>query len=581
MKLNRVVVLSLLVLTSGFVGCGGSSSSQVSPPPPPPPAARSISSILPTSTVAGGPDLTLIVTGSNLIDTASQTRSSVVWSMNGTETFLATTDVSDTQLSALVPASLLTETGKAQIQVQAFFKADDSPKWVTNSVSFKITPAPAATTSVFPALVTLGPGRTQQFAATMNGNSAVTTWEIQEGTAGGSITASGLYTVPPQVGIFHVIATFMSDPSKNAVATISVVSSGFITTSSMNTARSGHTATLLANGKVLIVGGGGADLDASAELFDPASGTFAPTGSMTTPRAGATATLLANGNVLIVGGFGPGVSMLPKLDSAELYDPQTGSFAVTGSMATGRVNPTATLLIDGRVLIAGGLVDGGGGGAATASSELYDPTTGTFTISGSMISARADHTATLLASGKVLIVGGWNGHRADAADDPPWDPLFAELFDPASGSFKESGSMSTTRLGHSSIRLSDGNVLVLGGVLNLQNLEVQPADQAYAELYAPTSGTFSSVGSFTLTRAAYSATLLDSGAVLIAGGEDAGIIVPSATLLDPATGIATATGGLVTARKGHTATRLNDGRVLVTGGTDGNGNVLASAEVYK
>ncbi len=504
-----------------------------------------------------------------------------VWSANGTDTNLAETFVSETQLTAVIPAALLSSAVTAQVFIEFGDPMGDDPLSKSNSLSFHVPPATAATTSISPALSTLGPKGTQQFVATMNGKSADATWEIEEGAAGGSITASGFYTAPKQVGTFHAIATFVADTSKNPVATISVMSSGFSSTGSMSKARSGHTATLLASGEVLIVGGGAADLDASAELFDPKSGTFTPTGSMTTPRYGPTATLLADGKVLVTGGVGPGVSVLPRLSSAELYDPQSGSFTAIGNMAVGRVLHTATLLDDGRVLIAGGTDASGGGGAATASAELYDPSAGTFTLTGSMASERADHTATLLASGKVLIVGGWNGHAADAADDPPWDPLFAELFDPSSGGFTASGSMSTTRIGHSAIRLASGKALVLGGVPSLQNVHQQPLDPQYAEVYDPTAATFSSAGNFTLSRTKNTATLLTNGMVLIAGGEQAGATVTSADLLDPATGTLSATGGLVIARTEHTATRLNDGRVLVTGGADANGNVLASAELYQ
>jgi hypothetical protein len=198
-----------------------------------------------------------------------------------------------------------------------------------------------------------------------------------------------------------------------------------------------------------------------------------------------------------------------------------------------------------------------------------------------MASERANHTATLLASGQVLIVGGWNGHAADAADDPPWDPLFTELFHPSSGSFTVSESMSTTRNGHIAIRLDGGKVLVLGGVPTLQNVHQQPPDPQYAELYDPVTGTFSSAGNFTVSRTKYTATLLNDGMVLTAGGEQAGIAVTSADLLDPATGTLSATGGLTIARTGHTATRLNDSRVLVTGGTDSGGNALANTELYQ
>jgi hypothetical protein len=159
-------------------------------------------------------------------------------------------------------------------------------------------------------------------------------------------------------------------------------------------------------------------------------------------------------------------------------------------MANARILHTATLLNDGKVLIAGGTRDGGGGGAAIASAELYDPTTGTFSLTGSMKSDRAQHTATLLANGEVLVAGGWNGHAADAADDPPWDPLFAELYDPSSGTFKYAGSMSTTRIGHTATRLTDGKVLLLGGIFSVQNIHTRLPAPRYAEIFDPATQTF-------------------------------------------------------------------------------------------
>jgi len=497
--------------------------------------------------------------------------------MNGTDTSLSMKIVSDTQLSAVIPAALLRDPITAQVRVEAIHKADDFPAWVTNPVSFSVHAAAPTTSAVSPTLVALGPKGTQQFSASLNGSNAEAMWEVEEGAAGGSITSTGLYAVPAQVGTFHVIATFVADPSKNAAATVSVVASGFAPTGNMHTARSGHTATLLANGKVLITGGG----DGSAELFDPATGAFTPTGSMTTPRSRATATLLANGKVLVTGGFGPSTSSLPRLNSAELYDPLTGTFSATGSMVDPRVLHTATLMNDGKVLIAGGTRAGGGGGAAIASAELYDPTSGTFTTTGGMYTDRAQHTATLLTSGEVLVAGGWNGHAADAADDPPWDPLFTELFDPSSGSFNLSGSMSTTRIGHKAIRLADGKVLVLGGVLAVQNIHEQLPNPSYGELYDPVVGTFAPLENVTVSRYGYTATLLRSGEVLLAGGEDSGNTVGTAELLNPNLRTLFSTGSLVTQRIGHTATLLKDGRVLVTGGTDSNGNALATAEIYQ
>jgi hypothetical protein len=539
----------------------------------PPSGPPSISSISPTSAVEGSPDFTLTVNGSNFPH-AAHDRSEVIWSLNS-DTFLATTFVSSNQLTAIVPAALLKNVGSAQISVEYGDPMGDSlPR--TNSLSFNVTSAAPSAASVSPPADSLGLKGTRQFVFTIGGSNTSAVWAVEEGASGGTITSGGFYTAPSNVGTYHVSAASVADPSNSATAVVSVVSSGFSLTGNMSEARSGHTATLLANGKVLIVGG-----DASAELFDPASRTFTPTGSMTTSRSRPTATLLANGTVLIAGGFGSGTSQLPRLSSAELYDPGSGTFTATGSMAVGRVLHTATLLDDGRVLIAGGTDASGGGGAATATAELYDPSTGTFTLTGSMASERAHHTATVLASRKVLIVGGWNGHAADAADDPPWDPLFAELFDPSSGSCTASGSMSTTRIGSSAIRLANGKVLVLGGVPSLQNVHQQPPDPQYAEIYDPAAGTFSSAGNFTLSRSGYTATLLTNGTVLIAGGEQPGVAMTSADLLDPATGTLSTTGGLVIARTGATSTLLNDGRVLVTGGTDSSGKALASAELYQ
>jgi hypothetical protein len=227
---------------------------------------------------------------------------------------------------------------------------------------------------------------------------------------------------------------------------------------------------LLASGKVLIAGG----LDgwglASAELYDPATGSFSPTGSMSTARVGQTATLLASGKVLITGGSDGTVNSNLRA-SAELYDPSSGSFSPTGSMSSARVGQTATLLASGKVLIAGG--DGFVAGSFTllASAELYDPATGTFSPTGSMSSTRDGHTATLLASGKVLIAGGTCGADATLAS--------AELYDPVTGSFSSIGSMATARAGHTATLLGSGTVLITGGY--------RAGNETYAsaELYNP------------------------------------------------------------------------------------------------
>jgi hypothetical protein len=294
-------------------------------------------------------------------------------------------------------------------------------------------------------------------------------------------------------------------------------------TGPMTTARSGHTATLLADGRVLIAGGNDSStILASAGLYDPATGTFSPTGSMSSPLLDHTATLLPDGRVLIAGG-GDG----PK---AEIYDPTTGTFRPTGSMTTTRQSPSATLLPDGRVLIAGGHdpnpSNATGSLVALASAELYDPATGTFSPTGSMFSPRLGHTATLLPDGRVLIAGGGGGSK-DAAS--------AELFDPKTGTFGPTGSLvgptgSMARSDHTATLLPDGRVLIAGGV---RPGPLPPAVSAV--LYDPATGTFSPTGSMSSPRADHTATLLPDGRVLIAGGQ-LNENPASAEVFDPVTG---------------------------------------------
>src|SRR5271157_980588 len=233
----------------------------------------------------------------------------------------------------------------------------------------------------------------------------------------------------------------------------------FSLTGSMVYSQPGATATLLRDGRVLITGGTDGSLDenpvASAELYDPKTGTFSPTGSMTTARSTPAATLLSDGRVLIVGDEDRSFDAKP---SAELYDPSTGTFSPTGSPVKLRAGNTATLLSDGRVLIAGGTGTGAYNDSTATSAELYDPTTGKFALTGSMTTSRwSGHTATLLSGGRVLIVGG-NGSSVQEV------PLAsAELYHPRAGKFSATGSMSLARDAHSAILLHDGRVLVLEG----------------------------------------------------------------------------------------------------------------------
>ena len=291
------------------------------------------------------------------------------------------------------------------------------------------------------------------------------------------------------------------------LATLSIgddpASGTWTVTGSLNTARDAHTATLLPNGMVLVAGGIDSNLNPlnSAELYDPASGTWTVTDSLNTARYYHTATLLSNGMVLIAGG----IDSLNHLDSAELYDPASGTWTVTGSLNSGHVAHTATLLPNGMVLVAGGFDNTF---IASASAELYDPASGTWTVTGSLNTPRAFQTATLLPNGMVLVTGGHDGPTFT-----PSDVLSStELYDPVSGSWTVTGSLNSARYHHTATFLSNGVVLVAGGIGGFNAF-------ASAELYSPASRNWTVTGSLNTARFLHTATLLPNGMVLVAAGE--------------------------------------------------------------
>jgi hypothetical protein len=336
----------------------------------------------------------------------------------------------------------------------------------------------------------------------------------------------------------------------------------FTATGNMITPRFGHTATLLDNGKVLIAGGG----SGAVELYDPFTRTFTATGAMTASRVVGSATLLPDGRVLLIEG-----------GNAELYDPSTGSVTATGSMIDGS-GRAATLLTNGKVLISG-----------LFKPELYDPSTGMFTIAGPYASAYThedafETTATLLPSGEVLF----------AADVQYVRNYGAELYDSTTNTFRLTGAMVNYFNGRTTNLLVNGKVLRAGGTDDFGRYQK-------AEQYDPATGKFTATGDMTTPRSDHAAVLLPDGAVLITGGFGQGTTatgnccaalgsLANAELYDSSSGTFTATGSMTARRAGHTATLLNDGRVLIAGGAYSGGvypvgtgifyGFLSSAEIY-
>lgn len=281
-------------------------------------------------------------------------------------------------------------------------------------------------------------------------------------------------------------------------------------TAHMQIARASHSSTLLPDGKVLIAGGfGGSGTESnpyrSTEIYDPRTGSFQPAGDMTIGRSSHTATLLKNGKLLIAGGW---TGRYNVRRSAELYDPTTRVFTLTGDMVIERAGNVAALLPDGTVLVAGGEDRSE---EALASAEIYDPATGKFTRTGDMTEPRGAATATALRNGKVLIVGGGSGHY-------PSQNVYrsAELYDPATRKFTSTGPMSVARHKHAAVLLASGKVLVVGGSDNRD----WHGEYSSAEIYDPATGEFSATGTMSTSRFKLpsAAALLGNGTVLVAGG---------------------------------------------------------------
>ena len=481
-------------------------------------------------------------------------------------------------------------------------------------------------------------GTTVAFQAQVTGQSNLAVvWSVREGSAGGSIDGTGLYTAPHAAGTFHVVATSQADPTARGVASVDVPPVTVLISPPTEVLRIGGQRqfggfAVAADQNVtwkILEGQAGGNITTggfytapsvtgtfhvtATSLFDPSISTTAPVTIVTTgftpisdmevTRFEHTATSLVDGRVLVAGGTSD------PTRSAELFTPLVSSFSPI-SMIQVRAGHCAALLMSGEVLIAGGH-DANGSPLKTA--ELFDPATQNFTATGDLNQARTGATATLLPTGKVLIAGGQDGSGALLFTAEVYDPISGtfsvtgnmnipraqhtatflssgrvllvgsttataktELFDPVSGLFTPTGSLINARAHHTSTLVLGGKILVLGGDAGGISLDS-------IEIYDPASGTFNSAGKLGVPRASHSATLVPSGMILVAGGYSRGFdgdaqpffnTMFAAELINPNTFASTVAASLEGSRAEHVAAILNNGQVLVTGGRSGSGSSL-------
>ena len=360
-------------------------------------------------------------------------------------------------------------------------------------------------------------------------------------------------------------------PASNPVVPSPTPAAGaFSTAAPLVMARAGHTATLLPNGKVLLVGGSPswpptAAVAASAEIYDPATNTFTATGAPALGRRGGhSATLLSDGKVLVTGG--DDLASVEGRAEAEIYDPNTGRFAPTGSMTMPRTRHAAVLLSNGKVLMAGGM------NKAALTAELYDPVTGTFSATSALTRYRYGAAGVSLNDGRALVFG------YDAAGD---------AFDVARSSFSTTASSQVAGslwLGPSLALLADGRVFIVGG----KEQGPPPSNLALvanARLFDPATNAFSATGALTTPRDGATVTRLQDGRVLVLGGEGTTGWPDRGELFDPRTGQFTSTVSAGAGRYGHTTTLLPNGKVLVAGGQSGtnstSGTPAANAQLFE
>ena len=330
---------------------------------------------------------------------------------------------------------------------------------------------------------------------------------------------------------------------------------------SLSQARWAHTATLLEDGRVLVVGGhqtASQKLD-SAEIYDPASGTWSSAGTMSDKRGKwHNATLLSDGRVLVFG----------ETDepTAEIYDPATNQWSVVAELSQARTAASSTLLADGRVLVVGGLDATKAGREQLDSAEIFDPNTGEWTEAASTANVNSNHQSILLDDGRVMLVGG----------------MQTEIYDPETDSWSNAGTPDREKSwGYTADLLNDGRILVTGGVFLRGGWQGIPsAPIRNAEIYDFDTGTWTRKADMNEPRGDHASAVLKDGKVLVIAGSEL-------EMYDPGADTWTLAGKLMTERDLdsplHTATVLNDGTVLIVGGhekVEERSRGIAAVEIY-
>jgi hypothetical protein len=532
----------------------------------------------------------LIVTSPALVSISVSPASATV-PLGGSQQYQAIGTYSDTStqvITSLVAWSssagsvaTISGTGLARGLAQGTSTLTATSGSVSATVPLVVGPPSLTSLAIAPSAASLSVGSTQQLTAigtytdgSTQNLTAISSWSSSN-TAVVLVSGSGLASAA-SVGEATITAT-----SGSSSATAVLIATSGATPANLNTSRYLHSTTTLNTGQILVAGGincpsaGPCSYLSSAEIYDPASGAFTNTGSMAQARS-APAVLLSNGNVLIAGGYACDTAgNCSSLSSAEIYNPNLGTFSSTGNLTVARSDHAMTVLRNGTVLIVGGQTcTTATSCTALSTAEIFDPAAGTFTATpGGIGGARFGASAVTLNSGLVLVAGGFDGSNLPAA---------ALVFDPTYSLFTLNGAqLNTPRFGATATLLNNGKVLVVGG----STCALPGCPTNAAEIYDPATTTFSTVSAgMTVARFDHTATLLTNGEVLLAGGlsscGSSCTTEASTELFDSTTGVFSSGQALGNARAGQTAALMANASVLLIGGINAS-VTLANDEWYQ